>query len=249
MLGRLALGLLLTFSVPLSADSGDPPDSVARFAIAEVWPWGYRDDSGRAAGTIAEFFDRIAAVANVTVQSNLRPHRRAIQELTSGEADFVMLFESPSVANHGRLVANVVVTEILLAGLADRTRPLALDAMRGDSIAFIRGTYYGEAFENATHLQKVPVNDLAQAIDMLMLGRVDAVIASDQAFYHTLQAKDLSVEAFELDTVVARQNGNLYMSRNSRHPGLYEPIREAVQQLIEDGEVSRIFALPQSTTP
>lgn len=248
-LGRLTVLLLLGWLmfVPSvsSAEGQGRLDGVAVFATPQVWPWGYETDTGDPAGTISEFVDLIAAVANVPVVNSLRPHRRAVQELETGEADFITLFESPSADLAGRKVATLVITEILLAAPADQGAPQPLEQMDGESVAFIRGTYYGEAFENAGHVHKVPVNDLAQGIDMLLLGRVDAVIASDQALYHTLRAMGLSPQDFRTDTVVARQRGNLYMSRKSPRPELYEPIREAVEQLIREGEAERIFALPQ----
>lgn len=194
---------------------------------------------------LPRFTSRIAAIANVPVVNELRPHRRAITELKTGETDFVVLFQSPVTDAAGVRVANVVTVEILLAGMADSRYPLTIEGLAGRSIGYIRGTYYGEAFEHDQKIIKVPVNSLEQAIDMLKLGRLDAVVASDQAFYHTLRAMGLSVDELRSDTVINAQKAFLYMSRNARHPQLFRVIQRAALQMRENGELDEIFRLPE----
>lgn len=192
---------------------------------------------------LPRFTSRVAAIANVPIVNELRPHRRAITELESGETDFAVLFQSPVTDAAGVRVVNVVTVEILLAGMAGSEYPLTIDALAGGTIGYIRGTYYGEAFEHDQKVIKVPVNSLEQAIDMLKLGRLDAVVASDQAFYHTLKAMALSVDEFRSDTVINAQRAFLYMSRKARNPQLFRVIQRAALQMRENGELDQIFRL------
>lgn len=240
-----ALFVLLSSALRAGEDSLYDILAPAIFVTADVWPWGYTDDQGQPAGMLPRFTSRVAAVANVPVINELRPHRRAITELQSGETDFVVLFQSPVTDAAGVRVVNVVTVEILLAGMAGSEYPLTIEGLAGRSIGYIRGTYYGEAFEHDRNVNKVPVNSLEQAIDMLRLGRLDAVVASDQAYYHTLKAMKLSVDDFRSDTVINEQQAFLYMSRKAHNPQLFRVIQKAALQMRENGELDEIFRLPE----
>lgn len=251
--GIVALGLMCFCAAALispfvvQADEEALYDALtpALFVTPDVWPWGYSDEQGQPAGMLPRFASRVAAIANVPMVNELRPHRRAIAELESGETDFVVLFQSPVADAAGVHVVNLVTVEILLAGMAGSEYPLTIEALAGKSIGYIRGAYYVEAFEHDQEVIKVPVNNLHQAIHMLKLGRLDAVVASDQAFYHTLKAMELSVDEFRSDTIINAQNVLLYMSRKARNPVLFRAIQRAALQMRENGELDQIFRLPE----
>ncbi|WP_166263158.1 substrate-binding periplasmic protein [Marinobacter caseinilyticus] len=243
----LVFTLVLSPAWVLSAESPERSAALssALFATADVWPWAYTDDDGQPKGMLVEFTDRIAAIANIPVINHLRPHRRAIAELGSGESDFVVLFQSPTADATGICIARVVSVDIILATLAKKGPALSLESLTDESVGYIRGTYYGEAFENARQMKKVPVSNLGQAVDMLMLGRIDAVVSSDQALYHTLENKKIPSSRFQTDTVISKHKACLYLSRKSDHPEFRKSIQDAVRQLDENGELDELFRLPE----
>ncbi|MEX0603772.1 MAG: transporter substrate-binding domain-containing protein [Marinobacter sp.] len=240
-----ALLFLSSFVLQAGESAFYNPLSPAIFVTPDVWPWGFTNDEGQPAGMLPRFTSRVAAIANVPVINELRPHRRATTELQSGETDFVVLFQSPVTDAAGVRVVNVVTVEILLAGVAGSRYPLTIDGLAGKSVGYIRGTYYGEAFERDREIVKVPVNSLEQAIEMLKLGRLDAMVASDQLFYHTLEAMKLAIDEFRTDTVINEQKAFLYMSRKAQNPQLFKAIRQAAVQMRENGELEEIFRLPE----
>jgi polar amino acid transport system substrate-binding protein len=211
---------------------------------AEVWPWGFYDAGGNPSGSLVRFADRLATIANRPLLNNLRPHARVLRELTNGDVDFVTLFESPKAEAGGLAVDTVATVKILMIGRAGDTYPLTLRQLRGEMVGYIRGTYYGEAFEQDERVQKVPVADLRQAVDMLRLGRIRALVASDYAFGHTISAMGLEAGEFRQDVAIAEQKGVLYMSRQARYPELFEPVKDALQQMRETGELAEIFRPP-----
>lgn len=216
----------------------------AVFAIPEVWPWGYEGRYGQPAGTLVNLAHRLVAIADVPLVYELRPHRRAISELLQGQVDFVVLFQSPEVEAGAIDLGTVVQTKILLTALKDSPFDLTLEGLGGQSVAFINGTYYGEAFANAPQIRKFPVRDIFQALEMLKLGRVSAILCSDQALFHTLHALHMSLDDFRIDVFRNGQEGRLYMAKEAAHPELREPITRALNQLRADGELAYIFRLP-----
>lgn len=242
--------VLLTFLVlaleaahakePHKADDYPEP---AIFVIPEVWPWGYEGRYGQPDGTLVAFAHRLVAVANLPITYELRPHRRAMSELLEGAADFVVLFESPALDEAAINLGTVVTTQVMLTALADSDFELSLDGLAGKPVAFVNGTYYGEVFEQAKTIQKFPVRDIFQAIEMLKLGRVSAILCSDQALYHTMRSLELSWNQFRTAVFRKGQRGILYMSKKARYPQLQEPIQEALKQLTQDGDLADIFQL------
>lgn len=188
--------------------------------------------------------DRLTSVADIPIQNRLRPHRRAIQELATGKADFVSLFQSPANDKVGIRVGLITRVRVLLTSLAGDNPPATIESLAGKSVGYIRGTYYGQAFEQADRIRKVPVNSLRQAVEMLQLRRIDALVSSDQALYRTLLAMNLSTNRFHTTAVIASQSAWLYMSRKTPHPELLQPVRAAMKQLRETGELADIFRLP-----
>lgn len=242
----LALAALTAGTAGAALPEAQAPDSPRLvFATAEVWPWGFQGPEGEPAGTLIQVTDRIAAVTALPLFNELRPHRRAIVELASGSADFAVLFESPANNAIAIPVETLLTVRVILAGRAGEDYPLSLEGLAGREVAYIRGTYYGEDFARNDRIIKVPVASLHQALEMLRLGRVDAIVASDQALYRTLNAQGLDDTDLRTDVVIARQKAYLYMSRKARHPELFEPVRQAVRQMRDAGELDAIFRLPQ----
>lgn len=227
------------------AEGNDATSSPVRVATAEVWPWGYQTPNGGLGGSLADFYQRLFELTELSYRNRLLPHRRVFRELEDGQSDFAVLFESPESNRIADLVSPVVRVRVLLAARADHDIELALGGgMAGRSVGYIRGTYYGEAFAQDQTLEKVAVQDLRQAVEMLRLGRIDALVASDQAFFNTLKELQLAPELFKLDVVIAEQRGALYFSHQSDKAHLVPRFREIIRQMELSGELAEIFRLP-----
>ncbi len=243
----LALFLCLVWMPAYSAWASDVSDLAGAstdtvvFAIPDVWPWAYEDSDGRPQGSLVAVARRLAELTGVPVEPRLRPLRRAIIELDSGEVNFSLLFQSPALDNRAINVAEVVQIDIMLAALAGSDHPLSLEELAGKRIGYIRGTYLGEAFENNTEVQKVPVAVISQGIEMLSLGRLSAVLASDHAIVRTLQTMGLGTDALRFSKHIKAQPGALYMSRRAQRPQVAEKFRKAVSQMVESDELNQIF--------
>ncbi|WP_404361744.1 substrate-binding periplasmic protein [Marinobacter sp.] len=214
------------------------------FATPGVWPWGYKEPGEQPAGTLVRFAERLSAVADLPLMNRVLPHRRALRELETGEADFVPLFESPGAEAAGIPVEPIVTTRVLVVSRAADDVPLNIEGLAGEAVGYIRGTWYGEAFANNREIRKVAVADLNQAVEMLLLGRIRALVSTDHVFYHTIEVMNESLDQFQAGVVISEQKGILYMSRKARHPELFLAVRKAIRQMRATGELEEIFRLP-----
>lgn len=211
------------------------------FSIADVWPWAYEDDAGELQGGLVKVANRLSEITGIPVIPRLRPLRRAIVELRTGAANFSILFQNPDLDVEAINVSSVTQVNILLAAMARSEYPLTLDDLKGKRVAYIRGTYLGEAFERDTAVIKVPVTAISQAVELLSLGRVSAILASDHNIYRTLTSLKLEPDFLRYTEHVSGQEGTLYMSRVASRPEAARRFRAAIEQMLNDGELQQIF--------
>ena len=242
------LYLLLTLVSPALAQA-EPDVSLtekpALFLLAEVWPWGYFDENREPTGLLSQLVEQLASTAELPLASRVVPHQRLLHEFRRGEADFTVVFENPSLEEFATSLGSVLETNMLLISMEGSDQELSLKGLSGRTIGYIRGTYYGEDFEHDDSVIKVPLHNMEQALDMLMMGRVDTIISSDVVLSHSLSALKLKVDAFRYRVHAPGYPANLYMAHQSLHPEYGPLIKAALDKMRASGELDEIFALPR----
>lgn len=238
--GGLLVAALVAGSPLVSAAEPVAKEAVT-FAIPDVWPWAYEDEAGELRGSLIEVANRLSEKTGVPVTPRLRPLRRAIFELRTGDVNFSILFQNPELDIEAVNVSPITQVNLLLAAMADSEYPLTLGELKGKRVAYIRGTYLGEAFEQDTDVVKVPVNAISQALELLSMGRISAILASDHNIYRTLASQDVSRDRLRYHEHVPGQKGTLYMSRAAIRPEAAVRFSAAIAEMDADGELHRIF--------
>lgn len=247
---RIACLLLLTcyaaniFSQPADKSSETISDGASdriAFLTADVWPWGYLDAEGRPAGLISQFAERLAHEAGLPLDNRVLPHQRLLAEFKRGQGDYTVVFENPDLDNVADSLGQVLSADILLVANQAFAGDLTLGALAGKRVGYISGTYYGEAFQLNDQLIKVPVYTLAQALHMLRIKRLDALISSDIVFYHSLIAQNLHPRGFRYETLTRGHPAHLYLSRRATNQTLAPRLQAALQHMHQTGELRTLF--------
>lgn len=215
--------------------------SHATFSIPDVWPWAYEADNGEKHGSLIRLADRLSEISGIPVRTELRPLRRVILEITSGDVGFTFLFQSPELDKKAVPVLKVLNINLLLLAAADTKYPLNLNALASQRVAYIRGTYLGEEFEGNADIVKVPVNSVGQAIELLMMGRIAAILASDHNILRTIESRDLKFRQFRYQQHVRGQPAMLYRSHTGSDPVHADKFARALEVMAESGELKEIF--------
>jgi ABC-type amino acid transport substrate-binding protein len=192
-------------------------------------------------GSLIELINRLSELSGVPIRAQLLPLRRVILDVTRGRADFAFLFQSPDLDESTIPIDTVLQINLMLMTMHDADFPLTLEGLAGKRVGYVRGTYLGESFKADEAVLKVPVYNIRQAIDMLMLGRISAVLASDHNIAMTIDAYNFPREDFRLQEHVKGQNGRLYMSPVSGNPEHARLFKGALQKMRDNGELQRIF--------
>lgn len=228
--------VLVAAALPAFAES-----TRANFSVPEVWPWAYETENGQKSGSLIKLTSRLSELSGVPVSIELRPQRRVLLEIASGDADFTFLFQSPELDEKAVPVVKVMNVNLLLLAAADTNYPLDLTSLANQRVAYIRGTYLGEAFTNNVDIIKVPINSVGQAIELLMMGRIAAILASDHNILRTLESRNMTFRQFRYQQHVQGQPAMLYRSRAGSDPAQADKFARALEAMAESGELKDIF--------
>ncbi len=238
---RLLLISLLITSCSAMGETETRSPAAPTFLIAEVWPWGYFDQNHEPAGLIKTFAARLSEHAGVEMNYRILPHQRVLADFRRNEGDYTMLFQNPEVDSFAERVGMVQVSDILLVTQRESQQSLTLGALAGKTLGYIGGTYYGEAFQADQSIVKLPLSSLDQAIRMLQLGRLDALITSDILLHHSLRQAQLDPGAFRAQVLTRGHEAFLYVSQGSRNAVHVPKVRAALEEMRDNGELDAMF--------
>ncbi|WP_161785948.1 substrate-binding periplasmic protein [Halopseudomonas pelagia] len=243
---RIACLLLLACcsSEAFSQSSDMSPDTEPgriAFMTADVWPWGYLDAEGQPAGLLSEFAERLAHVAELPLDNRVLPHQRLLAEFKRGQGDYTVVFKNPDLDNLADSLGEVLSADILLVANPEFVGNLTLAALDGKRVGYISGTYYGEAFQQNDKLIKISVYSLDQAIEMLRINRLDAVISSDIVFHHSLISQGLQPNAFRYEIHTRGQTAHLYVSRQATNKHIAPRLQLALEKMHQAGKLRTLF--------
>lgn len=237
---RCCAGFLAALLATGVAVARAEPEAVM-FSLPDVWPWAYESAEGEQQGSLVELARRLSDISGIPIRTKLRPLRRVIMEISNSEVGFTFLFRSPELDEKAVPVGKVIDVNLLLLAMADTDYPLNLSKLGRTRVAFIRGTYLGEAFEYDQDVVKVPVSSVSQAIDLLKMQRISAVLASDHNILRSIQQRGLTFRDFRYRQHVTGQPAMMYRSVAGSNPAHGEKFAQALQAMERSGELSRLF--------
>lgn len=242
---KVAVSLLL-FACWIRCAEADP-SAVPVVVTPAVEPWGYYDEEARPVGLLMAFQEALFARANVSLQYQLQPYARVIYALASGQADVGVMFVSPAAERAGISLGEVAVTRIVLIAAAQGhsgtpgKKRVGLADFAHARVGFVRGSKYGPIFDDNTSFEHVPVTNVSQGLRMLMTGRLDAMVSSEQALLYAIHLTEIPASslAFILELGVAK--ADLYVSRHSAQGPWLAKLRQAMSDMKADGSLHKIF--------
>ena len=222
--------------------SADQPLTIL---LADVWPWAYETEHGMTQGLLVDLVRQLENSSGQALRIRLLPHQRLVFDFARHQGDLCILFANPEVDNFAERVAPVLSTSFVLVAPRSRQTPLNLKALAGESVGYIRGTFYGDEFAADQSIRKVPVHNLEQAVMMLKRGRLQALISSAPVFYHTLQQLDSPVRDWQIMPHADAQQAYLYRQRDGVPLQSSQALQSALAELERQGKLAGLTAPPQ----
>ncbi len=199
------------------------------------------NSDGSLGGLLPRFTELLSKEAGIPFTNQLQPYPRVKHTLSHGQADFAVMFVGPQSDKMGISLGEVVKTKIMVVAAKGAEPVQNLNELIGRRVGYIRGSRYGLAFDEHPDLNKIPINTMHQGVAMLLAGRMDAMVSTEQSLFYTLQK--MSVEQGRLVPliIIGETQGDLFMSRHSPHQALQETYRQALDRLREKGSLDSLF--------
>ena len=132
----------------------------------------------------------------------LLPYARILNSLKTGQLDLAILFKNNTVAENIEYIGPLSMAKVLVITQSGTTVKHYKDLYQLDSIGVIRSAQFNNRFDQDELLKKVNVNSYSQAVKLLKLKRINAVIGSkiglEYALYHENMSNELIADAFYL---------------------------------------------------
>ena len=241
----LMLALMLTACTALAEDADQLSDIQSRgeivVATEGAWaPWTYHDENGMLVGFDVEVAQAIAAKLGVTATFAETEWDGIFAGLDSGRYDIaangVEVTEERARKYDFSTPYGYIRTALIVRG--DNTDIQSFEDLKGKHTAnSIASTYMTLA--ESYGATAVGVDTLDQTIQMVLSGRADATLNAEVSFYDYMNAHpDANLKVVAL-TDEASQVA-IPVRKEARSAALLAAINQAISELEEEGELSRI---------
>ena len=238
---KLLLAFILLFLNTLASgeqlDSFKPP----YFATSNVTPWGYVNKAGLPTGLLVDYTQLLSQETGLPVNIQIRPYPRVIHEIESGLADFAFMFKSSQSDEIAESLGEAMTINVILVSLADHPPIERLSDMKGKRIGFIRGSKYGEIFDDADYISKEPLTNMDIGLKMLQAKRLNAIACVDQTLYFSMNKLKINPEKLELLLQLSTTKANLYISKKSKYSHVKAKFSKAIREIRHSDDYDRIF--------
>lgn len=236
----LAIGLLTFFCFqPVQASS-------PVFAIIDFFPFGYTDQ-GKQVGLAYDAIAEVERISGIDIEPKLMSVPRALRDVSLGKVDMLFSYKDPKMVPNVTFLGNIGCLTSLIVPRKD-SGITAYDDMHGKRIGFVGLGYFDVRKRDVWNIQPVVVNDNFIMLNMLIRGRIDAMIVNDAVLNSLIHLKEkvnpveekwvhLLGSPLPLDTFET----HFSMNNNSTQQHLAPKIEQAIKTAQEQGVLKRIF--------
>jgi polar amino acid transport system substrate-binding protein len=184
------------------------------------------------------------------------PFARCLKQMETGKTDLMinLNFSEQRAKFMHMLPYSKGVPEMLYLRASQQGIPNFIH-LQHQPIALVRGYVYADKLLGAISFQQLTVHEadtLENAFGLLLRKRVDAVVAPQQQASSIMANQPLFQGQFQKipleDEMVTTLYAHVGFSKKSAHSQLLPAIREALQQLVDEGKIHHLPAAEPMTT-
>lgn len=245
---KILCSILLLALSPLTAAAETPVliwclDHFSRFHAYETGKAPY--------GPSVDLMQELAKRAGFQLQFSPRtPSARCFRQMQAGEADLMSnLNFTEDRADYMYLMPyNERIPESLYLQARDVRQIRSFNQLTSLTLATVRNyTYHPSLMQLIKTSQRhVEIDSIETGFEMLLRGRVDGLVAPTQSSLDVIADNpDLhyQFQRAAVDfSVVEKRFINIGLSKHSKHLALQQRIQQAVQSMVQDGTVKRLYA-------
>jgi polar amino acid transport system substrate-binding protein len=186
-------------------------------------------------GIYAELANRVAEQSGYEGRNLIAPYARIIEELKTGQTDLTIMFKYQQLADYVVYLAPLPTLDIVVLGSAG-TNFESVASLKGKKLAYLRGAKFSEIIDNESGIIRQDTTDFLQGINMLRLGRVDAIIGPIYPILFVASKLSDGQLIFGKPLSVAQRTPWLQMSKKTAHLFDIEKIKNTFLNIMNRGE-------------
>lgn len=212
-----------------------------QFGTFDLPPYAFYDGDGRGRGMLREINSEISDKAGLTHADRVMPLKRVHKELVKGDvacATFV-----PAPWSKSDLVQVAEITSELTSIIVPKKGLVIsnFEDLHGLTMAIPRGSYSGMAVMTDPNIKRLLTNGYTQSAAILKAGRVDIIVGTDVAIYHSLGIAGVSKK--EIGTPFVFLKSPLWLQcRKDVNPVHIAKLCRAPEQLHAEGVLAQIMS-------
>ena len=240
ILAAVFLALTMTHSFSFANDKEH------NYSVPPFPPFNHFDEYNQCKGV------GVLAVEKVTINLAEKfteadfPYARILNSLKTGQLDVAFLFKNNTVIKDIEYVGPLSMSKIVVISQPDIVIQHYKDVYQFKSIAVIRNAQFNNKFDQDKQLNKVNVSSYRQAVRLLKLQRVNAVIGSKVGLEYALHQEKLNekiiANAFYLD----EKESGLHISKKSPLINILPRIKASVKQAYKRDLVEQLYTQQMS---
>lgn len=232
------IALFLAIGINVSAGAAGSPDAML-FAVMESKPFGFVEN-GVTKGIHHEIATELARRTGLKFRLEVLPYPRITNGLKDGSVDAVIMWRSSerdSYVNYANFVFTDYTTALTLKSKKNLTAYEELHTI--GTVGTLRGNSVSDRFSADTKIKKHEVETYDALYQMLINGRIDAVVGNVYAYlYLANQAGNEDLVNFPGLKLGFREQW-LQLSKSSKFLKHEALIKKTIQAMVSDGFVAR----------
>lgn len=241
--------LLLLLGASLQAE--EPP---ALLVMTDIWPpFRMQEGDGALSGLDIDLLDQLSQRTGLRFEVQRAPWARGLAALQSGKADLMTgLAKTPEREGYIHYLPQpyYACAPRFYAAPAQAKALQSYNQLASLTIGHVLESAYFEPFDSDQQLRKTAVNTENQLLEMLVRGRLQAVIGTDcQVDYELRDARwngRIAKAAFQPE---ARTDLYIGFSRQRGLQAQYQQVTQALAQMQAEGWIAKAAQRYQSAAP
>ncbi|MBL4631042.1 MAG: transporter substrate-binding domain-containing protein [Paraglaciecola sp.] len=205
-------------------------------------PLAYYDKENKLVGMHTELLEEISTLSGICINIHLMPYARIWKSIENGGHDGGIVFRTPERSHLVEYVALIKHFKTVVIPLSSR-QIRTYDDLSNLVIGKTRGTRLGDKFDNDERFILLEVTNYKQAINMLNLGRIDAVAGSALVLSYQLSQNNIPQASIDPTNhyVIGEREQWLQLSKHSKNKVDTKKLQNAVKLMIDNGTLDNIM--------
>lgn len=180
----------------------------------DISPYGI-DNNGELSGVYYDLANLLFKKED-NINHSIYPYARIIYELKTGYTDLTIMFKYKELNNYVTYITPLPSLQNVVVGISGKKITSVMD-LEGSSIAYLRGAHFSNEIENNSAITLYRTKNFKKSIEMLIAGRVEAVIGPFEALLMAAKSLGKSKDFFGETLVVSERTPWLQISNKSKH--------------------------------